>query len=258
MTLSYKAFGEDKTGTPIIILHGMLGSSRNWTQVAKVLSEAHPVYALDLPDHGDSPSIGTLTYPKLAEAVENWMTQQGIEKGIFIGHSMGGKTAMWLAVKSSQKVAKLVVVDICPKAYPWRHGKEFEAMRGLNLNAITSRKDADQAMEANIPSWGLRQFLLTNLERTPENTWRWKIDIDALESSKDTICAQLFDNNENFAGETLFIVGERSDYVLDSDKEIIHKHFPGAKIHTIKEAGHNPHADDLGNFYQVVEAFIGS
>jgi len=170
MELAFRVFGE-VGATPVVIVHGLLGSSRNWQTAAKDLGERYRVYALDLRNHGDSPHASPHSYAAMCEDLVEWMESQSIAKAILIGHSMGGKLAMKFACERPERVAKLVVVDIAPKVYPNSHDDDLSAMLSIDTHSLANRSEADEALQTAVPDWGLRQFLLTSLiSRTLERS----------------------------------------------------------------------------------------
>jgi esterase len=170
-----------------------------------------------------------------------------------MGHSMGGKMAMLLACRHPQRVERLIVVDIAPKNYFWvGHRAEFAAMNELDLEHLASRAEAELRFEARVDDWATRKFLSTNLERTPERRWRWQINLPALTAALPALERNPLAAEDRFEGPALFVVGERSGYVLPDDHELIRRHFPAAAIKTIAGAGHTLHMDRRTEFVQAV------
>ncbi|MDV7394678.1 alpha/beta fold hydrolase, partial [Arthrospira platensis SPKY1] len=158
---------------PCIVLHGLLGSSRNWMSVAQKMAIHGTVHTLDVRNHGQSPHCDSMSYPEMAGDVLRWMDDRGIAKAVLLGHSMGGKIAMRLACSAPERVAALIVVDIAPRAYKPRWEREFAAMLALPLERMTSRAQAEEALSESIRDWAFRKFLCTNLERSEDGTLRW-------------------------------------------------------------------------------------
>src|SRR5688572_6646791 len=166
---------------PLILLHGMLGSSRNWQTAGTDLAAHFHVFALDLRNHGKSPHSDSMSYAEMLDDVLAWMDAQRLSAVTLAGHSMGGKVAMLLACRHSVRVERLIVVDIAPKDYFWpEHRERFAAMNELNLGDLRSRAEAEMRFESRVSSWPMRKFLTTNLERTPECGWAWQINLPVL------------------------------------------------------------------------------
>jgi pimeloyl-ACP methyl ester carboxylesterase len=228
----------------MILLHGMLGSSRNWQTAGRDLAARRRVYALDLRNHGLSPHASDMSYESMASDVTSWMDRNGLGEAEIVGHSLGGKVGMVIACRSPRRVSRLVVIDIAPKAYKWpERKKEFEAMRELDPASLSSRAEAETRMEALVPSWPQRKFLTTNLERRPTGGFAWQIGLAEITAALPTLEGNPLGAGEAFPGPSLFILGGKSAYVRDSDRPAILRHFPGARIEVIAESGHNPHIE---------------
>lgn len=229
-------------GEPLIILHGVFGSSDNWQTLGKVFAEHHKVYLVDLRNHGNSPHSQEFDYPLMVADIIELMEDEQLETAHILGHSMGGKVAMHLATSHPQRVKKLIVVDIAPKYYPPHHQQIFEGFHAVNLSTLSNRKEADEQMAQVIKNIGVRQFILKNLDRNKDGSFEWKLNLDAIESAIDKVGEGL-EENVHFEGPSLFIAGGNSDYISVSDAEIIHQYFPKSTIITIKGAGHWVHAE---------------
>lgn len=242
--------------SPLVILHGLLGSSRNWQTAGRDLAAAHYVLALDARNHGQSPHAAPMNYEAMVADTIGWLDAQGLAKITLLGHSMGGKTAMQLACRHPERVERLIVVDIAPKTYRWaEHRAEFAAMNELDLAALGSRAEAEQRFEARVLDWAMRKFLVTNLERTPDDTWRWAINLPLLTSSLETLEATPLGPGESFAGPTLFVTGGKSGYVQETDHGVMRRHFPAARIELMADSGHNPHMEARADFVDRVTTF---
>jgi len=256
LVLAHRDFG-GSGDPPIVILHGMLGSSRNWQTVARDLALRHRVFALDLRNHGDSPHDPDMTYEAMVSDVTAWLDTRGISRSILLGHSMGGKVAMVLACRHPARVARLIIVDIAPKPYCWpAHRLEFAAMNELNLSDLKTRAEAELRLESRVPTLSLRKFIATNLERTANGAWRWQINLPVITAALTALESNPVAPTDHFEGPTLFITGGRSQYVLESDGALIHRHFPAARIETLSGSGHNPHAEAREAFVRKLEAWI--
>jgi pimeloyl-ACP methyl ester carboxylesterase len=241
------------SGTPpIVLLHGLLGSSRNWQTAGAALAAARKVFALDLRNHGLSPHADTMYYPSMEADVLAWLDAQATGPVELVGHSMGGKVAMLLACRHPEKVARLVVVDIAPRAYSWpERPREFAAMNELDLATLKSRADAEARMEPGVPGWAARKFLTTNLERTGGG-WRWQVNLPAITAALPELEGNPLAAAERYQGPVLFITGERSTYVRPGDRGPILGHFPSARFEVIPGAGHTPHIEAREAFVRAV------
>lgn len=267
MELFYRKEGE---GPTIVIVHGLYGASDNWMSVARALSENYEVYLIDQRNHGRSPHSNIHTYEALVEDLKNFLDNHGIEKTILIGHSMGGKTVMFFARKFPERINNLIVVDIAPKDYKnlidfsqqtVDHLNIINAMAAIDFSTIHSRKEIDDELAQTIPSKRVRQFLLKNLHREKDNTFSWSLNIEALKNNLNDILKG-FDKEEiqnglNIIGfPVLFIKGELSNYITETDYPTIRKVFPYAEIETIKDAGHWVHAEQPEEFIKTIKNFI--
>jgi len=242
---------------PLLILHGLLGSSRNWQTVGRLLSGYAQVSGLDFRNHGESPWSNEHGYDLMMKDVLGWMDHHGVERPVILGHSMGGKVAMRLACRHPDRVRRLVVVDIAPKAYPTTHGLEFEAMNALPLSDLRSRAEADRKMKSMVKDWALRKFLLTNLERSLNGRFRWKVNLSALENAMNEIEREPLGPGDRYDDPVLFLLGGKSPYFRPEDESIARGFFPRAGYVRIKESGHNPHIETRERFVEEVVGFLG-
>lgn len=253
MTLNFKK--EGNAAESLIILHGLFGSLDNWMTFAKQMSEHFTVYLLDARNHGQSFHDDEFTYECMAKDVKDFMEQQQIEEAIVLGHSMGGKTAMQLAFNYPHLVKKLIVADIGPKAYPVHHDEIIKGLQTLDFKVIKSRTAADEKLAEAIPNVAVRQFLLKNMYWKEKEQLAWRFNLDV-------IAAQILNVGVEikapfpFSEPTLFVRGERSNYVLDEDVIDIKNIFPNMKLETIKGSGHWIHAEKPKEFMQVMETFL--
>ena len=238
---------------PLILLHGMLGSSRNWQTAGADLAPHFHVRALDLRNHGRSPHAASMSYDEMMGDVVAWLDSEGLGSATFMGHSMGGKVAMLLACQQPRRVSRLVVVDIAPKNYFWpAHRASFAAMNELNLADLRSRAEAEMRFESRVPSWPMRKFLTTNLERDASGGWAWQINLPVVTAALAELEKNPLRPDDRYAGPTLFITGEKSDYVEPADHAVIRTHFPAATIRTLPGCGHNPHMEAREAFVATV------
>lgn len=257
MQLFYKQYST--TGKPLIILHGMFGQHANWTGLAKAFSKTFEVYSFDVRNHGQSPHADTMSYPQMAQDIAQTMDAIGLEKADFIGHSMGGKIAMQLALNLPERVNKLVVVDIAPVKYEDGPNQELNALQQIELDDLSSRQQADVVLQNNnVPNKAIRDFLLTNLKRNSERKFEWRMNLSVI--AKDYYLLKSWSEDSTrqseFKGETLFIKGEHSNYLLPEYTDQTLAFFPKAKVKVISEAGHWVHNENPEQFFKVVQKFL--
>ncbi len=254
--LAHRDFGGEGR-PPLLILHGLLGSSRNWQSAGRDLAEHFHVCALDLRNHGDSFHAREMDYATMAADITAWMDAHGIERARLIGHSMGGKVGMVLACRFPQRLEKFIAVDIAPRAYAAGHVKEFEAMHALDLHTLASRQEAEKTIEGFVPEWGMRQFLLSNLERKPGSGFRWVINLQGITDALPTLEDEFLGEGDRFDGSVLFLLGGSSRYFKPEDRARVNTYFPHAKIVTMSDIGHNPHFEAREAFVSEVLRFFG-
>lgn len=239
----------------MLILHGFLGSGGNWSTLSRTkFSTARDTYALDARNHGRSPHTDAFSYAHMAADVRAFMEAQGIETADVLGHSMGGKTAMTLALTYPDRIRSLVVADMAPRAYPPGHDALLTALQSIDLSALDSRSDADALLADSIEDWGVRQFLLKNLTRTPSG-YEWAPNLDVLAARYDEILCPIAPARP-FDGPALFVRGGASGYVRDADWPQIQTLFPHARLVTIPDAGHWVHAQAPDAFADAVLSFL--
>jgi pimeloyl-ACP methyl ester carboxylesterase len=253
MKLFYREYGQ---GKPMIILHGLMGSSDNWLPQAKMLGEHYHVWVVDQRNHGQSPHNNEFNYKVLSEDILNFIQEHHIDSPVIIGHSMGGKAAMNFALTHPDKLDKLIVVDIAPKAYDVRHDHIVEGLKAVPIDSVQSRQEANDALAPHISSEAVRQFLLKNLMRKPEGGFGWRINLPVIDQSLEMISGGLV-NEGMFEKKTMFIRGSKSDYILDDDREAIKKIFPNSTLVTM-ETGHWVQAEKPEEFVQVVLSFLNA
>lgn len=243
-------------GKKLIFLHGLFASLQNWQSIVKLLLDDFHIFNLDLPNHGGSPHSKKFTFEECVDSVLAFMQNQNLNSANLIGHSLGGKIAMLIALQYPELVSKLIVEDIAPKAYPPWFAPIMRTMAELNLNQISSRKEADEHLSQNIEDKDLRAFLLTNLQRS-EDGFKWRVHLDALISGGPAISGfpQLELKNELPA---LFIAGGNSPYIQTEDHSIITEYFPSAQVEVIKGADHWVHAREPQLFAEKIKNFTTS
>lgn len=242
---------------PLLLLHGLLGSSRNWQTVGADLAATYHVLALDLRNHGLSPHDDAHDYDAMERDLAAWMDAQGMMSATILGHSMGGKAAMAFACRRPGRVDALVVVDIAPKTYTLdQHDENFAAMNALDLAALKSRQEAEAFLTTRIKDWAMMKFIATNLERAADGKFFWRVNLAVLTRELRTMGRTPFGPADAFKGPTLFVLGGKSRYVKPEDHAAIHAHFPQAKIETIANSGHNPHIEARTEFVEVLKRFL--
>ena len=251
MLLHYKEIGE---GKPLVILHGLFGTSDNWQTHAKKLGEYYRVILVDQRNHGHSPWSEDFTYEHLADDLERLIIHLEIDQFTLIGHSMGGKTAMYYSQKYPTRLEKMVIVDIGIKKYPMHHNEIIKGIKSLDLTTISSRSAAEQAMIPFVDSYGVRQFLLKNLYWVEKGKLAWRMNVDVLEREMEEILAPI--PNIEVWTPTLFLRGAMSNYILDEDWDEIEEIFPDATLETIENAGHWVHSEQPDEFIEKVLGFI--
>ena len=252
ISLNYKTFGQ---GPAMLILHGLFGSLDNWVSFARQLDNKYSIFLIDQRNHGKSPHHNEWNYEIMAQDLEDFMDQQGIFQANILGHSMGGKTAMQFALNQPARVEKLIVADIAPKAYPPHHEQILNAITNLDTSILESRKDAKQALSNAINDDSVIQFLLKNLKRKDEGGFEWKFNLKVIYEKYEKVLEAIY-SEDIFEGESLFIAGEKSDYIKSEDHAQILNLFPSAKFKTIPHAGHWVHADAPEQMLRIVDQFL--
>jgi pimeloyl-ACP methyl ester carboxylesterase len=235
MNLSFRDIGG--TGSPVVILHGLFGSSQNWAGMGRRLLPLGHVFALDLRNHGDSPHAPSHTLADCVQDLLDWTVGQGLERVRLIGHSMGGLVAMGFAIQHPGMTAGVASIDIAPRPYPPEHGVELRALK-TDISACRARADLQQLLLPVAPDSRTRQFLLTNAVRTGEG-FRWKLNVGVLEGN--TVAADWAAVTGQYPGEALLVAGARSGYVRAEDLAVMRRHFPNALIEVLADADHWPH-----------------
>ena len=251
MKLFHKEFG---SGKPLIILHGLFGFSDNWQSHAKHLSSYYRVILFDLRNHGRSPWRNTHNYEVMAADVAESLKGLGVNNGNFIGHSMGGKVLMHLALNDSSYIDKMIVVDMGIKSYPMHHQDVIKAIQSVNLENITARSQVNEFLKPMLSDEGLRQFLLKNLYWKEKGVLAWRMNIEVLIGRMSDVLSAL--PAGEVVKETLFIRGGLSNYILDEDIDAIENQFLNSNIITIDKAGHWVHAEAPEELTQSILSFL--
>lgn len=254
MILNYKKIGESTR--KVVILHGLFGSLDNWMTHAKFLAtQDYEVYLVDQRNHGKSPNEEGHDYDLMASDLDIFLKEHKLSNPYLIGHSMGGKTVMQYAMTYKHNINRMVVVDIAPKYYAPHHQSIIDAFRSVDINNLTSRTEAQKVMSQHIDNIGVLQFLLKNLERDGK-AFRWKVNLDVVIANIERI-GETYSFESPQELNTLFIRGEKSDYILNEDRALLKQHFPNSNLVTIKDAGHWVHAEQYDNFIKVLVGYLG-
>lgn len=248
-------FTTQGSGEPLLLLHGLLGSHQNLLPASRRLAERFQVFAVDQRNHGHSPHHEEMHYEAMALDVVRFMDNHHLGSAHVLGHSMGGKTAMQLALHHPARVRKLVVVDMAPRAYGSRFAGLLQTLQALRPERFQTRKEIERALAPEVPDASLRQFLLMNLRHGEQGGFRWRIHLEAIAKNYDNLRAAV-DSAIPFTGEALFLLGGNSDYVGDADRAEIHRLFPSAQFCSIPGAGHWVHAEKTAEFVEVVMRFL--
>lgn len=242
-------------GFPVLILHGLFGMGDNWASIAAQLADSHRVVMPDLRNHGRSPHDEAMTLDLMTEDVLDLMEDQLLEKPVVMGHSMGGKVAMNLALKFPSLVHALIVADIGPRAYPPHHDHILDALDSVPLSDISRRQDAEEILARRGLPPDIRQFLLKSLARDEQSRFYWRFNLAAIRKNLSEV-GRALPGNLQFKGPALFIKGEKSNYITDEDGALIAALFPQAALSVIPRAGHWVHAENFDAFLAVVRRFL--
>jgi len=248
------ALGEGNGATPLLIVHGLFGSARNWGAIQKRLADRGRVVAVDMRNHGESPWMPTQGYPEMAADLAEVIRAEGGQMDV-VGHSMGGKAAMVLALSEPALVRRLVVADIAPVAYGHTQLPLVQAMMALDPAAVKSRGEADRALAAAVPDAATRAFLLQSLDLKSDPP-RWRLNLPVLAAEMPKIVG-FPEVSGQFAGPVLFLSGALSAYVEPAHRDRIRALFPKAKFARIPGAGHWLHADRPRAFEETLRVFLG-
>jgi esterase len=267
MKLFFRKFGQ---GPALIILHGLFGSSDNWISIGKALSENFEVFLIDLRNHGNSIHTKEHSYKLLKNDLFEFMVSQHIEKAVIMGHSMGGKAAMFFAVDYPEKIQSLIIIDISPRSYKSLDNPESQSIDHMNIitamlsvdySKVKSREDVDIILSQFIKSIRIRRFLLKNVYRNHDGSFGWKLNLQTLHDNLpeilDGLDPQKFINGNGVTGfPVLFIKGEKSNYILDEDLRLIKTIFPMSEMVTIPGAGHWLHSEHPDLLLKTLTYFV--
>lgn len=253
--LHAKIYGETKSGIPLLVFHGLFGMLDNWGSFGKEMGELFPTHLVDLRNHGKSFHSENMSHDDLADDILRYMELHGLEKANLLGHSLGGKAVMQFAIKYPEKVEKLIVVDITPKAYPPHHQGIIKALQSVDFNTVTSRHGVEEVLAQYIPEKSVIQFLAKNLYWTEDKKLAWRFNLSTLAEKYSEFVSNAIKFGV-FEGKTLFIAGEKSNYILPQDVFQIKHQFPQASVITISKAGHWVQAENPHDFNQAVKDFL--
>ena len=246
---------EAGSGPPVVLLHGLFGAAQNWGAIQRRLAARHRVLALDLRNHGASPRAPVMNYPVMAADVAETLAAARALPAAVVGHSMGGKVGMAMALARPEAVTRLAVADIAPVAYPPALRGYLDAMRILPLHPGLTRREADAALAAAVPEPGIRAFLMQNLrfERDPP---AWRLGLEEIAAAMPAIESFPDFPGSHYDGPALFLAGERSGYIRAEHEARIRALFPAARLATVPAAGHWVHAENPQGFLALLEPFL--
>lgn len=252
--LQVKRTGE---GPAVVLLHGLFGSGSNLGAVARALQAKYTVFSLDLPSHGRSAWLARPSLPTMAKKVQQWMDEEALPQAHFVGHSLGGKVAMELALQSPQRAVSLTVADIAPVVYTGHHDAIFAALEAVAATPCTSREEAAARMGMFITEDGVIQFLLSSLHQDKEGGYHWRFDLSGLQCAYPSLLAAP-GAGRTYEGPVLFIKGGASDYIQAQHWPAISALFPAATVKIMPECGHWLHAQKPQLFNGIVARFLES
>jgi esterase len=239
--INHRLDSDNPTAPWIILIHGLFGNLDNLAMLRRELQSTFQVLSIDLPDHGKSSFSEKFSFSGYAEAIKELIIELGIENAALIGHSLGGKVAMQLALTYPQRVTNLVILDIAPVAYNPRHSNVFAALEAVDLNVICERKDAEKAMSVYIEEGGIRQFLLKSLYQQ-DGKWKWRFNLSLLHRDYGLL-SQAIHSHIPYLDPVLFLKGELSDYLTSEYRNQVLSLFPNSRMKTISNSGHWLHAE---------------
>jgi esterase len=241
MPLFFREYG-GSDGPPVVLVHGLFGSLENLAVLATKLADQFKVYSVDLPNHGRSPHSPSISLRTLANDLGQWLNEQNLHSAHFVGHSLGGKTVMELALTSPQRCLKLAVLDIAPVTYRPHHQAIFQGLMSIDLSRLTSRRNADDLLKPYVDDAAVRAFLLKNLVKT-DIGFSWRMNLPVLWHDYQALIASNIEPAEPFKGEVLFVKGSDSPYIQEQHRAAILARFPNAKLRIIENTGHWLHAE---------------
>ncbi|WP_313806552.1 alpha/beta fold hydrolase [Flavobacterium sp.] len=243
-------------GAPLLIIHGFLGMSDNWKTLGSQFAElGYQVHMLDMRNHGKSPHSEEFSYQMMVQDIVDYCQQHNLQKVNLLGHSMGGKIVMFFATQFPEMVEKLIVADIGPKYYAPHHQKILAGLTAVDFSLQPSRSEVEATLSQYISDFGTKQFLLKNLYWETPGQLAFRFNLDVFNRKIETI-GEALSFEATFLNPTLFLRGDKSDYILDSDFETLYHHFPEAEIVTVRNAGHWLHAENPKDFFDYVANYL--
>ena len=253
MKLFYRKLGQ---GQPLIILHGLFGQSDNWNSLARQFAENNlEVYVVDQRNHGLSPHSDLWDYQAMSDDILELINDNKLNNVILLGHSMGGKTAMQFALDHPEMLDKLIVVDIAPKSYPPQHESVLQALQAVDFKVVKTRREVEDILSKYITDFGTKQFLLKNVFWKENEEMAWRFNLNVIVQQIENV-GKALDTEKSCDIQTLFIRGEKSNYILDEDMNLIQQIFQRSMLETIAGAGHWVHAEKPKEFFECVMNFI--
>lgn len=244
------------TGKPFLIIHGFLGMSDNWKSLStQFANEGFEMHLLDMRNHGRSFHSNEFNYEVMVQDVLNYVNDKKIDTFILLGHSMGGKVSMNFACDYPERVAKLLVADISPREYARHHQEVMTALNAVDFSKVTTRKEIEDVMSEFVKDFGTLQFLMKNVHRVTSDSFGFRFNLEAF-NNDESIIGEALAVNKKFDGPTLFLKGDRSKYIQESDYVDIRNHFPNSMVKIISNSGHWLHAENPHDFFIKVNEFI--
>lgn len=240
----------------LLIFHGLFGQADNFAGLAKQFAEHFTVHAVDLRNHGRSFHSDDMSFEAMTQDILNYLDQHEIARCHLLGHSLGGRSVIEFAYAHPERLDKLIVADMAPKVYPPHHQGIFKALHSVDFNQVHKRSDAEAILKVYIPEMGVRQFLLKNIYLTENQEYAFRFNLKVLTDNYEAMVGENLTQGI-FDHPTLFLRGEKSNYILDEDFDLIHAHFPQAIIATVPNAGHWLHAENPKVFLEEILNFLG-
>jgi esterase len=244
-------------GEAVILLHGLFGGGANLGLLARALQEHFLVFSPDLPNHGRSGWLPKLDLPVMADSLRQWMDAEGLSGAHLVGHSLGGKVAMQLALQCPTRVRSLIVADIAPVQYAARHDSVFTALQAVATARCTNREEAARLLGLYLQEQAVIQFLLASLQRDTDGTMHWRFDLQGIRAAYSLLLAAPA-AEQAYSGPVLFIKGGESDYIQEQHWPVIQALFPAASIRMMPGCGHWLHVEKPQLFNGIVTRFLGS